>query len=58
MSREVTVLEGDEAKRLTQEELDKSQEDHCWFNHGSTFTTIFFPKDTEYVWLLDQDIWR
>ena len=32
MSREVPVPEGDEAQRLTQEELDQGQEDHCWFN--------------------------
>ena len=29
MSREVPVLEGDEPQRLTQEELDQGQEDHC-----------------------------
>ena len=29
MSREVSVPEGDEAQRLTQEELDQGQEDHC-----------------------------
>ena len=29
MSREVPVLEGDEAQRLTQEELDQGQEHHC-----------------------------
>ena len=58
MSREVLVLEGDEAQSLTQEELDQGQEDHCWFNHESTYTTSVFPKDTEYVWFLDQDIWR
>ena len=29
MSREVTVLEGDEAQSLTQEELDQGQEYHC-----------------------------
>ena len=29
MSREVPVLEGDEPQSLTQEELDKGQEDHC-----------------------------
>ena len=29
MSREVPVLEGDEAKSLTQEELGQGQEDHC-----------------------------
>ena len=28
-SREVPVLEGDEAKILTQEELGKGQGDHC-----------------------------
>ena len=29
MSREVPVPEGDEAQRLTQEELGQGQEDHC-----------------------------
>ena len=29
MSLEVLVLEGDEAQRLTQEELRQGQEDHC-----------------------------
>ena len=58
MSREVPVPEGDEVRSLTQEELDQGQEDHCWFNHKSTYTTSVFPKDTEYVWLLDQAIWR
>ena len=29
MSREVSVLEGDEARSLTQEELGQGQEDHC-----------------------------
>ena len=29
MSREVPVLEGDEAKSLTPEELGQGQEDHC-----------------------------
>ena len=29
MSREVPVLEGDEPQRLTQEELDQGQKDHC-----------------------------
>ena len=29
MSREVPVLEGDEAQSLTQEEFDQGQEDHC-----------------------------
>ena len=29
ISREVLVLEGDEAKSLTQEELGQGQEDHC-----------------------------
>ena len=58
MSREVPVLEGDEPQSLTQEELDQGQEDHCWFNHGSTYTTSVFPKETEYVWFLDQDTWR
>ena len=58
MSREVSVLEGDEPQRLTQEELDQGQEDRCWFNHGSTYTTSVFPKYTKYVWFLDQAIWR
>ena len=58
MIREVPVLEGDKAKSLTQEELGQGQEDHCWFNHGSTCTTSVFPKDTTYVWFLDQAIWR
>ena len=34
-SRDVQVLEGDEARRLTQEELGQGQEDHCWFSHES-----------------------
>ena len=29
ISREVPVLEGDEARNLTQEELGQGQEDHC-----------------------------
>ena len=58
MSREVPVLEGNEPQSLTQEELDQGQEDHYWFNHGSTCTTSVFLKDTEDVWFLDQDIWR
>ena len=59
MSREVPVLEGDEARSLTQEELSQGQEDHYWFNHGSPYTTSFFPKDTKRdVWFLDQAIWR
>ena len=46
--REVPVLDqGDEAKILTQEELGKGQEDHCWFNNGSPYTTSVFPKDTK-----------
>ena len=56
--REVLVLEGDEAQSLTQEELGQGQEDHCWFNCGSTCTTSVFPKDTEYFLFLDQGIWR
>ena len=44
-SREVPVPEGDEAKSLTQEELGQGQEYHCWFNQGSPYTTIFFPKE-------------
>ena len=58
MSREVLVLEGDKAQSLTQEELDQGQEDHYWFNHGSTCTTSVVPKDTEDVSFLDQAIWR
>ena len=59
MSGEVPVPEGDEAKSLTPEELGKGQEDHCWLNHGSPYTTSVFPKDTERdFWFLDQDIWR
>ena len=58
MSREVPVPYEDEAQSLTQEELDQGQEDHCWFNHESTYTTSVFPKDTEDVWFLDQAIWR
>ena len=59
MSREVPVLEGDEAQSLTPEELGQGQEDHCWFSHGSTCTTSVFPKDTERdVWFLDQAILR
>ena len=46
MSRAVPFLEGDEAQSITQEELVQGQEDHCWFNHGSTCTTSVFPKDT------------
>ena len=58
-SREVPVLEGDEAKSLSQEELGQGQEDHCWFNHGSPCTTSVFPKDTERdVQFLDQAILR
>ena len=56
--REVPILEGDEPQRLPQKELDQDQEDHCWFNHRWTYTTSVFPKDTEYVWFLDQAIWR
>ena len=57
--REVPVLEGDEARSLTQEELGQGQEDHCWFNHGSPYTISVFPIDTKrYVWLLYQAIWR
>ena len=29
MSREVSFLEGDKAKSLTEEELGQGQEDHC-----------------------------
>ena len=58
-SGDVPVPEGDKAKILTQEELGQGQEDHCWFNHGSPYTTSVFPKDTERdVWFLDQAIWR
>ena len=45
MSREVPVPEGDEAQSLTPKEV--GQEDHCWFSHGSTYTTSVFPKDTK-----------
>ena len=58
ISREVPVLEGDEAQIHTQEELCQGQEDHFLFNHGSTYTTSVFPKDIEYVLFLDQAIWR
>ena len=58
MSREVPVTEGNEAQILTPEELGQGQEDYCWFSHGSNCTTSVFPKDTEYVWFLDQAIWR
>ena len=58
MSIEVPIPEGDEARSLTQEELGQGHEYHCWFNHGSTCTTSVFPKDTKYVWFLDQAIWR
>ena len=60
MSREVLVPKGDEVQSLTQEELNQGQEDHCWFNHGSNFTTsVLHKEDTERdVWFLDQDIWR
>ena len=45
-------------KSLTQEELGQGQEDHCWFNQGSLYTTSVFPKDTERdFWFLNQDIW-
>ena len=57
MGREVPVPNGDEAKILTPKELGQGQEDHCWFNHGSTCTTSVFPKDIEYVWFLNQAIW-
>ena len=57
MSREVPAPEGDEAQILTQEELGQGQEDHCWFNHRSTYTTSVFPKDTERdAWFLFQAI--
>ena len=42
--REVQVPKGEEAQSLTQEEL--GQEDKCWFNQGSPYTTSVFPKDT------------
>ena len=58
MSREVSILEGDEPQILTQEELDQGQEDHCWFNYRLDYTTSVFPKDIEDVWFIDQDIWR
>ena len=44
MSKEVPVLEGDEAKSLTPEELGQGQEYHCRFNHRSPYTTSVFPK--------------
>ena len=58
MSREFPFPYEDEAQSLTQEELDQGQEDHCWFNHESTYTTSVFRKETEDVWFLDQAIWR
>ena len=59
ISGEVPVLQGDEAKSLTQEEIGQGQEDHCWFNHRSPYTTSVFPKDTKRdVWFIDQDVWR
>ena len=39
MSREIPILEGDEARSLSQEELGQGQEDHGRFSHGSTCTT-------------------
>ena len=55
MSREVPVSKGDEARSLTQEEL--GQEDNCWFNHRSPYTTSVFPKGTNRnFWFLDQAI--
>ena len=48
-SRKVQVLEGDKAKSLTQEEFDQGQEDHYWFNHGSTCTKSVSPKDIKDV---------
>ena len=44
MSREVLVLEGDEAQILTPKELGQGQEDHCLLNHGSHCTISVFPK--------------
>ena len=59
ISREVPVPEGDEAKSLTLEELGQVQEDNCWFNNGSPYTTSVFPKDNwRDVWFLDQVILR
>ena len=58
MSREVPVLEGDEARSLSQEELGQSPEDYWWFSLESTCSTSVFPKDIDEVWFLDQDIWR
>ena len=49
MSREVPVPEGDEARILTQEELDQGHEYHCRSSHESTCTTCVFLKDIEYV---------
>ena len=58
-SVEVPVLEGDEAKSLTQEEPSQGQEDHCWFNHWSPYTTSVLPKNTKRdVLFIGQDIWR
>ena len=58
MSRQVPVPEGDEAQSITQEEVGQGHEYHCWFNHGSNCTINVFPKETKYVWFLDQAIWR
>ena len=58
MSREVLVLEGNEPQSLTREELDQGQEDHSWFNHGSTCTISVSLKSLKMFWFLDQAIWR
>ena len=58
ISGDVPIPEGDEAKILTKEELGQGQEDHCWFNQGSTCTTSVLSKDTEDVWFLNQSIWK
>ena len=59
ISWKVPVPEGDEVKILTQEELGQGQEDNCWFNNGSPYNKIVFPKETERdVWFLNQAIWR
>ena len=58
MSREVPILEGDEAQSLTQEELGQGQEDHCWFSHESNCTTTVSLKTPNMFWFFDQAIWR
>ena len=59
ISGKVLVLEWDEAKSLTQQELGQGQEYNCWLNHESPYTISVFLRDTERdVWFLDQDTWR